>query len=56
MYGGAIGWLAALAQIMIVPTYIVGYYCLKGGAQVELTDIRYKCFFLCRNGKTYIKM
>ena len=35
-FGDAVGWLAAIAPIIIVPAYMIGYFCFKGGAEVRI--------------------
>ena len=37
-FGDAIGWLSALAPIVVVPIWFIGYYCWKGGAKVNEID------------------
>lgn len=37
-FGDAIGWLAAVAPIAVVPLWFIGYYCYKGGATL-LVDV-----------------
>ena len=41
-FGDAIGWLAAVAPIAVVPLWFIGYYCYKGGATVIIFRTLYE--------------
>lgn len=34
-FGDAIGWLQVAATTLIIPGWLIGYYCYKGGASVS---------------------